>query len=422
MKDSRDELVRIDERGEAHPIGSLASSRMRRRAGAYRLLPAPRHVVLMRYTGEDGRRDAEDGAVVRLGGEIVRAGAMCEIFGLLAHAGWRGELVVFDSQHERSLYFDHGQVVGAKTTAPDERLGEILYRFGAIDRDQHALLARECSALSGSAERVGEIAVRLGLVSQDDVYRCLRHQVEEIFYATLQAEDGTYFFLDGFDPVHASAAQALSASSLLMSGVTRLDEIRYFREKIPSSDYVPQRVAGVSTAPGEDFSGTFEVINGRRSIAELGRETGLGEFATTRDVFALLRSGHVSLRPPSLEGGLSAIVSRVNHSLRMIYEVVDSGERLPQLERSLGEFTAGAGLYEVLFQGAGPDARGQLQVETVAANAARLSEGDPERLLRQLLYDYLNFALFSSGQLLDSGQRTQVAREVRPTLTQLQVV
>ena len=71
MKDRRSELVRIDVRGEAHPIGNVASQRMRARAGAYRILPAPEHVVFMRYTGEDGRRDAGDGAVVRLSGEVT---------------------------------------------------------------------------------------------------------------------------------------------------------------------------------------------------------------------------------------------------------------------------------------------------------------------------------------------------------------
>lgn len=55
MKDSRSELVRIDSHGQAHPIGNVASQRMRARTGAYRILPAPNHVVFMRYTGEDGQ-------------------------------------------------------------------------------------------------------------------------------------------------------------------------------------------------------------------------------------------------------------------------------------------------------------------------------------------------------------------------------
>src|SRR6187431_2392520 len=104
MKEARDELVRIDARGEAHPIGAVASQRMRARAGAYRVLPSPSHVVFMRYTGEDGRRDAEDGAIVRLSGEVTAPGALCDVLALLAQTGWRGELVVLDGDDVRSVF------------------------------------------------------------------------------------------------------------------------------------------------------------------------------------------------------------------------------------------------------------------------------------------------------------------------------
>src|ERR1700750_2680235 len=115
MKDARAELVRIDSRGEAHPIGAVASQRMRAREGAYRLLPAPAHVVFMRYTGEDGRRDAEDGAIVRISGEVTAPGTLCDILALVAQTGWRGELIVLDGEDTRSIFFEQGNVVGAVT-------------------------------------------------------------------------------------------------------------------------------------------------------------------------------------------------------------------------------------------------------------------------------------------------------------------
>src|SRR6187455_200980 len=135
MKDRKSELVRIDSRGEAHPIGNVASQRMRARAGAYRILPAPEHVVFMRYTGEDGLRDAADGAIVRLSGEVTAPGTLSDIMALVAHAGWRGELVVLDDDDARSIFFEQGNVVGATTNVEQERLGSVLYRFGAINEE-----------------------------------------------------------------------------------------------------------------------------------------------------------------------------------------------------------------------------------------------------------------------------------------------
>ena len=97
MKEATSELVRINDKGEAHPVGVVASRRMRDRSGAFRVLPAPDHVVFMRYTGEDGRRDEEDGAIVKLAGEITAPAALCDIIAMLGHTRWQGELVVLSA-------------------------------------------------------------------------------------------------------------------------------------------------------------------------------------------------------------------------------------------------------------------------------------------------------------------------------------
>src|SRR5262245_14168226 len=106
MDDERDELVRIDSTGAAHPVGKIASQRLRARQGAFRLMPAPRHIVVMRYVGEDGRRDEVDGPVFRLSGEITSAGTLCDIVALIGQAGWKGELAVMDGATSRSIFFE----------------------------------------------------------------------------------------------------------------------------------------------------------------------------------------------------------------------------------------------------------------------------------------------------------------------------
>ena len=54
---SREELVRIDDTGVIHPVGKVASQRMRARKGAFRLIPSPTHVIFQKYVDEDGERD-----------------------------------------------------------------------------------------------------------------------------------------------------------------------------------------------------------------------------------------------------------------------------------------------------------------------------------------------------------------------------
>ena len=415
MNEARAELIRIDTHGQAHPIGKVASQRMRARTGAYRMLPAPPHVVFMRYTGEDGRRDAEDGAIVRLAGELTTPGAMCDVLALLAQSGWRGELVVLEGITSRSVFLEHQLVVGVSTTADDERLGMVLYRFGAISREQHQLVAEQAQA----GRRIGEVCVEQGMLTQEQLYEYIRKQVEEVVFATLTVSDGTFFFLDGFDESRLVSRHAISASGLLMEGVTRLDEMRYFRAKIPSAEYVPVRAKGGGEPPA-DAAALYGLIDGLRDIEELGRLSGKGEFETTKQVYQLVQSKHVRMTPPRPSGGPAAIVVTANAALHTIFEMVDAADKGAGVRRNLASFAVGAGVYDILFRGAGPDRDGTLDPEPVAKNVSVVACGAaPENILRQMLREYVSFALFSAGAALGAQREAELSRKVSPMLAQL---
>lgn len=415
MKEARDELVRIDSRGEAHPIGVVASQRMRTRAGAYRLLPSPAHVVFMRFTGEDGRRDAEDGAVVRLAGEVTCPGTLCDVLAMVTQSGWRGELVVLDSEHARSLFFEQGFIVGSLTTAEEERLGRVLYRFGVITDEQLATLLAKMEG----GQRLGETAVELGLVTQEQVYEYMRRQVEEVVFATLTVSDGTFFFLDGFDDGRLITRHAIPAQAILMDGVTRLDEMRFFREKIPSADYVPARIEA-AVAPPEECRTVFSAIDGKLTIEELGRVTGEGEFATTKHVYQLIQSKFVRIEPPRMTGGPEAIVNAANAALRAVFRVIAAAGKTAPVRENLASFAVGAGVYDILFRNAGPNEQGILDARAVAENLLIVAGGaDPENVLKQMLHEYVSFALFSAGAALGSEKESELGREVAPVLAQL---
>lgn len=415
MKDDRSELVRIDSHGQAHPIGNVASQRMRARAGAYRILPAPKHVVFMRYTGEDGRRDAEDGAVVRLSGEVTAPGALCDILALVAQTGWRGELVVLDGNDARSIFFEHGNVVGAITNVDEERLGSVLYRFGVITEEQRSQIL----AATQHGKRFGEAANGLGVLKQDQIYSSIARQIEEIVFATMTVADGTFFFLDGFDDGRLVSHHTVSANALLIDGVTRLDELRYFRQKIPSVEHVPVRLENRGT-PALEYQIVYSAIDGTQSVGELGRHTGLGEFDTTKALYALVQSQHVNIHQPRVSGGPTALVSAANGALRAILAAAQNAGKAEEVRANLASFAVGAGVYDILFRKAGPDESGALDAETVAANSAVVAGGaGQDNMLKQMLHEYVSFALFSAGTALGSGAESELAKQVAPALAGL---
>jgi hypothetical protein len=416
MKDVRSELVRIDARGEVHPIGRVASQRLRAREGTYRVLPGPKHVVFMRYTGEDGQRDDEDGAIVRLSGEITAPGATCDVLALLGQAGWRGELVVCDATGtaERSIFFEQGNVVGVCTNVKEERLGAVIYHFGGLTDEQLAAIEGKVDG----GRRFGEAAVELGFLQPEQVYEFIGKQVREVVFSVLLVADGTFFFLHDFEDSRVASRHVASANSLLMDGVTRLDEVKYFRQKIPSELHVPNRTSRAAP-PAEEFADVWQVVDGQRSVEEIGRVTGLGEFETTRQVYALMQSKHVVVGPPPFTGGPEALVAAANTSLGAVFAALALAGRLGELKAALESFASGAGVYDMLFRGAGPDDQGQLDTGRVAENAALLAAGAPEAMLRQMLGEYVSFALFSAGALLGPEREQELRQQSMPILAVL---
>ncbi len=415
MKDGRPELVRIDSRGEAHPIGSVASQRMRARAGAYRILPAPQHVVFMRFTGEDGQRDADDGAIVRLSGEVTAPGTLCDILALVAQTGWRGELVVLDGEDTRSIFFEQGNVVGAATSVDVERLGSVLYRFGVITDEQRSVILAQMS----TGMRFGEAAIGVGVLKQDQIYSYIARQIEEIVFATMTVGDGTFFFLDGFDDARLVSRHTVSANALLMDGVTRMDELRYFRQKIPSAEHVPVRTENRG-APADELREVYAAIDGKLSVGELGRITLKGEFHTTKQLYALVQSQLVAIHQPRVSGGPTSLVAAANGALRAIFQAAGQGGKADEVRSNLASFAVGAGVYDILFRNAGPDAAGALDAGRVASNSLAVAGGaDEDNMLKQMLHEYVSFALFSAGAALGSGAELELSKQVAPALAGL---
>jgi len=416
MAGYRDELIRVDAQGVVHPIGIIASQRMRQHMGTYRVLPAPPHVIIMRYTDEDGQVDPGDGAIIRLGGEIVAAGTLIDIFALIAQTGWRGVLSVHQGEQERKIYIDQSNVIGVRSNVTDERLGRVMYRYGHISEED---LERVESQVTES-KRFGELAVELGVLSRETIYKAFAQQITEVVVGAMHVADGTYFFLDGFDEKELSTRQAVSINSLLMDGVTRMDEVRYFAEKVPSLDHVPAKTARAE-APAPDLADVYECVDGKTSVRQIGRHTGLGEFETMKKIYGLVQSKFVVIRPPQVSGGPAAIAAAANDILAAVYRRADAAGCTSDLRTGLGQFTTGQGVfYDLLFQGAGPDEAGRLDASVIAMNAPMVAaDGNIEQSLRKLLFDYVSFALFSVGSAVGKEGEADLLGEVELSLSAL---
>ena len=263
-------------------------------------------------------------------------------------------------------------------------------------------------------DRFGMAAIELGFVAPEQVYKFLARQVEEVVFAVLMATDGAYCFLEGFDESRLASRQVISVTALLMTYVTRIDEIRHFRPWIPSPEYVPLRLGPRGSAPAD--GPVWLAIDGRTSIEDIGRATGLGEFEVTKQLFALVQANRVTIQPPPLRGGVHEVVALANTALRAIHLAVDAGGRGTVLRNNLAAFARGE--YEALLAGAGPFEHGGLSAPPLVSNSAGLRGPDEvDEYVREMLYDYVSFALFSGSASLGPG--CGLAGEVEPLLIKL---
>ena len=408
-RDPRD--LRIDGTGTVHPLGREASQALRARAGEWSLLRSPPEVVFA-LRAEDTARS------LRLAGEVRTPGALCDVVALIAQAGWGGELVVLQEGTSRSLFFEGGQVVGASTTEPGEKLGEVLWRFGAITREQ---LEEALRTAEKSGKRLGETALELEFVGTEELLRMMTRQVEEVFYGAVHVAEAMFYLFDRFDEARLGRRHHLGTGQLLMEAARRMDELRFFREKVPSDAWIP---VPSPPAPGKkappELVEVLAQCDGRRSVAEIGRRIGQLEFEVTRAIFQLVTAGLVSVGAPRPEG-VPAVVEAYNRAIVEIHRACDEAGSGRELRAGLEQFALSTGVYVPLFAGAGPEQDGSILAERIARNVAAVAAGDGDAWLAQQLVEHAGFALFQAGSLLpreaEASLNVRVAEILKPMRT-----
>jgi hypothetical protein len=422
---SSDPIWRIDAQGQVTVEGS--PKRPPARAGVWHLITSTPSLLMLARDSDSGRAPER----VALAGDIDAAGGLFDVIAFVHQSGWSGALHALEGSTHRTVWFKRGEIQTCGSNIDSDRLGELLYRYGRISRE---VLDRAIAQV-GPHRRLGQALVEMGAVSSHDVFTFIRKQVEEVFFALLRVRQGCFFF-ERSKGDEKLPDLALSTQNLLLEGARRMDEMHYFREKIPSSDCLPVRRHGTVRPPPaeEQARSVLELCDGTRTVDDVARESQLGEFEATRALYQLVQSGHIEVheeyrisrsgitapKPDRGRSGLEQLIDVANELLARIHATLAESGKLERFRADLGAFFRGATGFAQLFEGIEPGDDGKLPPDKLMTNLDRLGPTDKAQYLHQGLSELVFFLVFTVGEHVGYQEEQELSHRLSEITKQLQ--
>ena len=208
-------------------------------------------------------------------------------------------------QNAGTLYFIDGAVVYAEIRSNPHPLGTMLLRSGRITEGDLER-ARDMQNRHDDPRRVGEILVAIGAITQRELDRQLRFQVEEVVFEVMSWNEGYFSFEEG-QPEHipAETTGRIRVEALLMEGARRIDEWSRIEKRIANVGVTPM----LAPAPGGKTAGgeldllppeweVLALIDGRRDVRALAGALGRSDFDVAKTLFGLESAGVITLVEP----------------------------------------------------------------------------------------------------------------------------
>ena len=176
----------------------------------------------------------------------------------------------------------------------------------------------------GDARRLGEILVAIGAVTQRELQRQVRAQVEAVVFELMSWSEGYFSFEEGAPPEKFSEVEVrIPVEAVLMEGARRIDEWSQIQTRIPHLGIVPRLATtdGGSLDLHPDEWSILAVVDGERDVREVAQAIGRAEFEVAKTLFGLAAAGVVGLeqphRPTVATGGreLAILIARTEDRL-----------------------------------------------------------------------------------------------------------
>ncbi len=417
----------VDPHGRVAPHSEEARRALADRAGRFTLLPSAGDLLVALRSPPAGGVGPRPRCV--LAGDLSGF-PIADLVAFIHQSKLSGVLTVGAAGVERSVAFKDGEVRGAQSEAPGERIGEVAVRLGYLTEAQVVEATQ-------AGRPIGKALVERGFISAGDLWKCFHEQVTAVVHAILIARDGFFHLADEAEGDRPGARLAVSTQSLLMDGIRRIDEMSLFRARIPGPQAFlhrrePRRP--VRLEPPEQA--LLDLVDGRRRVLDVARQVRLSEFDATKILYHLAEAGYLeaadapAAAAASPQDRLAAVAEGMNAVLREVCAAAAAhGGGEPFLAGARAYLGDASSRFAPLWKLVLPAPDGGLDPVRVLGNLSALKgaaltrlepSGDPARFLHDGLRELAFFYLFLAGERLPRQADDALGERVKRRLLALE--
>lgn len=171
---------------------------------------------------------------------------------------------------QKYLFFQHGILVIAKSTQPQELLGEVLLKLGRISVDTFTNIDLYIDPM----ESLGKTLIKEGLITQGDLNDGLMFQMREITLNIFPFFDGKLSFQERKEIDKKKFEYMMDVPDLIEEGIRRMDFTPQLQKMIADKYPIPQKKEFLDRLTQEEKD-LLDTIDGKASSDELVRSMGV---------------------------------------------------------------------------------------------------------------------------------------------------
>ena len=218
--------------------------------------------------------------------------SLTDIFQLILSTKKTGALVISKDETKRVLFFRVGLLVFASSSDKQDLFGNLLLKKGRISKIELDNILKSQT----EGKKIGAALVEQGLFTREEIYECLKMQIEEIVYGLFGWKDGAFEFSEGKTPPPESIQTELNPMNIIMEGMRRIDEWIELRKVLPPDDAFIELVPDPPLKSEEmrisrnELSILASVGSGKK-LQKLIEDSFLDRFLTCKSLVNLLQAG-----------------------------------------------------------------------------------------------------------------------------------